>query len=412
MHEPTARAFDVAVTGLGLLTPAGRGVEENWSRLLSGASTATRDPGLDGMAIDFSCRVPGFDPAVELGPENVWRTDRFVQLALVAVRDGLQDAGLDPASWEGARVGVVLGNSLGGSTTFEAQHEKLLTGGPRRVSPLLIPMSMLNMVSGFVAIDIHAGGPNLVTASACASGASAVGLARSMLRSGECDVVIAGACESALSGAVLAGLNRMGALSGRRNDPAAASRPFDADRDGFVPGEAAGVLILERMADARARGARIRARITGFGSSSDAHHVTAPDPSGQGVERAVRVALADADVRADEVDHVNAHGTSTPLNDATEATVIHRVFGDRPAVTSTKGVTGHTLGAAGAIEAAFTVLAVERGEVPPTANLSRLDDGVHIDVVQGGPRRRRVEVATSNSFGFGGHNAVLVVAAA
>ncbi len=417
------RGYPVAVTGLGLVTPAGIGPRANWERLCTGRSAAAPDPALAGAAVEFSCRVPDFDAGELLGPATAWRLDRFVQLALVATRQALVDAGLatpaagteGPAlttSVPGARIGVVLGNSLGGTGTYEEQHRRLLDGGVGRVSPLLIPKSMMNMVAGYVAIDCGATGPALVTATACASGATAIGTARELLWAGVCDVVIAGACESALSPAVLAGLSRMGALSRRHDDPAAASRPFDVDRDGFVPGEAAGVLVLEREADARARGARVRGYVSGYGSSSDAYHATAPDPSGTGVERAIRAALADAGVEPADIDHVNAHGTSTPLGDVTEARVVHRVLGDGPAVTSTKGVTGHTLGAAGAIEAAYTVLAVEHGTVPPTANLENVDPQVPVDVVAGRPRSRRIRAAISNSFGFGGHNAVLVVTAA
>ncbi|WP_129308611.1 beta-ketoacyl-[acyl-carrier-protein] synthase family protein [Streptomyces sp. L2] len=408
-HTPR---FDVAVTGLGLITPAGIGVEANWERVCSGVSAAAADPTLGGGPVRISCRVPGFDPMELLGRENAWRLDRFVQLAMVAARQAVDDAGLDRGTWDGARVGVVLGNSLGGTGTFEQQHRRLVDHGPQRVSPLLIPMSMMNMVSGYVAIDLGARGPNLVTATACASGATAIGIARELLRSHACDIVIAGASESALSPTVMAGLNQMGALSGRQDDPLRASRPFDADRDGFVAAEGAGVLVLERVEDARARGARIRANISGYGSSADAYHATAPDPSGVGVSQAVNAALDDAGLGASDVAHINAHGTSTKLNDETEAKVVHRLFGENPAVTSTKGVTGHTLGAAGAIEAAYTVLAVERGTVPPTANLTKADDVVRIDVVRDRARTRRIEVATSNSFGFGGHNAVLVVTAA
>jgi len=404
--------FDVAVTGLGLVTPAGVGIAENWDRVCSGISAAAHDPTLVGAAVDFSCRVPAFDTDALLGPRTAWRLDRFAQLAIVAAREALADAGLDRSTLDGPRVGVVLGNSLGGTTTFEQQHGKLLASGHDRVSPLLVPMAMVNMVAGYVAIDCGATGPSLVTATACASGTTAIGTARDLIRSGACDIVIAGGTESALTPAVLAGLSQMGALSGRRDDPGAASRPFDVDRDGFVPAEGAGILVLERVDDAVARGARIRGRISGFGSSSDAHHATAPDPTGAGVERALVAALADAGLGTADVDHVNAHGTSTPLNDAMEARALYRLLGERPAVTSTKGVTGHTLAAAGAIEAAYTLLALEHGAVPPTANLKTSGDGIELDLVTGGPRRGAYEVAINSSSGFGGHNAALVITAA
>jgi 3-oxoacyl-[acyl-carrier-protein] synthase II len=405
-------ALDVAVTGLGLVTPAGIGVEENWERILAAEPTASADPTLAGLPVDFDCRVMDFDAGEELGRRRAWRLDRYTQLAIVAARQAVRDAGLDPSSWQAARVGVVLGNALGGTATLEREQDNLRTGGAAEVSALLVPMAAVNMVAGYVAIDCGAGGPNLVTATACASGATAIGTARDLLRSGGCDVVITGGTEASLSPTVMAGFTRMGALSRRRGDPTAASRPFDADRDGFVAAEGAGVLVLERMADAVARSARVRARISGYGASADAFHATAPDPTGAGAQRAIRAALADAGVLPDEVDHVNAHGTATLLNDATEARVIRRVLGERPVVTSTKGVTGHALGAAGAIEAAYTVLAVQHSVVPPTANLDGVDQEVEVDVVAKTPRRLPVSAALSNSFGFGGQNAVLVVTAA
>jgi 3-oxoacyl-[acyl-carrier-protein] synthase II len=411
MRAARQAAGDVVVTGLGLVTPAGIGVADNWARVRSGVPTAALDPALDGAAVDFSCRVPGFDAAALLGRATAFRTDRFVQLALVAAREAVADAGLDPATWDGARVGVVLGNSLGGSTTFERQHRELLDSGVDDVSPMMVPMSMVNMVAGYVSIDCGARGPSLVTATACASGTTAIGIARDLLRSGSCDVVLAGGTESALSPAVLAGLRRMGALSARGADPARASRPFDVDRDGFVAAEGAGILVLERRSDAVARSARIRAGVLGFGASADAHHITAPEPDGAGMELALRMCLSDGDLTSGEIDHVNAHGTSTPLNDATEAAVLARVLGDRPAVTSTKGVTGHTLAAAGAIEAAYLVLALRDDVVPPTANLTNLDPAVTVDVVSGAERPVPLDVAVSTSLGFGGFNAALALSA-
>ncbi|MFD9819581.1 beta-ketoacyl-[acyl-carrier-protein] synthase family protein [Streptomyces violascens] len=413
MPGSSARADrTVTISGIGLVTPAGIGAEANWERIRSGVSAAATDPELAGLAVDFSCRVPGFDANALLGRRTAWRLDRFVQLAIVAARQAVADAGLDRETWDSTRVGVVIGNSLGGTATAEAQHRTYYGGAPDEVSALMIPMAMVNMVAGYVAMDLGVHGPSLVTATACASGASALGVARDWLAGGVCDIVVAGGTESAISPATLTGLSRMGALSARRDDPAAASRPFAADRDGFVAAEGAGVLVLERARDAAARGARGYAHLVGFGASSDAHHATAPDPDGTGVTRALRTALADAGVAPDEVDHVNAHGTSTPMNDLTEARALHRVFGSRPAVTSTKGVTGHTLAAAGAVEAAYTALALRHGVVPPTANVRTLDPGIAVDVVTGEARTKPLRVAVSTSLGFGGHNAALVLTAA
>ena len=403
---------DAAVTGLGLVTPAGIGVLESWKAICAGKSTASVDPELEGMPVDFTCRVPGFDADELLGRRTAWRLDRYVHLALVAAREAIQDSGLDPKEWDSSRVGVVMGNALGGVRTFEEQHNSLLKDGAKGVSSMLIPMMGINMVAGYIAIDCGAQGPNMVTTTACASGSTAIGTARELLRTGRCDIVIAGGAEAGLTRPVLAGFTRMGALSGRVDDPQAASRPFDGDRDGFVAAEGAGILVLERMEHAQARRANIRARIIGYGASADAHHATAPDPTGDGVEKAMRMALHDAGIEPREVGHINAHGTSTPPGDVSEATAIRRVFSDGPSVTSIKGVTGHSLGAAGAIEAACTVLTIEQGRIPPTANLQRQDPAIDLDVVAGRPRLQRVPVATSNSFGFGGQNAVLVLAAA
>jgi len=402
----------VAITGLGLVTPAGIGVESSWHGVLSGVSAAAKDPNLEGIAVDISCRVPGFDAAALLGPKHARRLDRFVQLAVVAGREAVADAGLDPETWDGARVGVVLGCGMGGAATWETQHRRMLEHGPGKVSPMLIPMLVPNMVAGQLAMEFAAYGPNLVTATACASGATAIGVARDLLRSGSCDIVLTGGTEAGLTPLSIAGFAQMGALSARTDDPGAASRPFDVGRDGFVAAEAAGVLVLEREDDAKARRATVRARLAGYGASADAHHATAPHPQGAGAERAIVAALADAGIAPDEVDHVNAHGTSTPLNDVAEARTLRRVLGDGFSVTSTKGVTGHSLGAAGAIEAAFSVLTISNGLTPPTANLDSQDPEADIDVVAKAPREGNVDVVVSNSFGFGGQNAVLVVTAA
>ncbi|QNP68959.1 beta-ketoacyl-[acyl-carrier-protein] synthase family protein [Streptomyces roseirectus] len=404
-----AARFDAAVTGVGMVSCAGIGVPASWARIREGRGTAAGPvPALDGTPADFGCAVPGFDPAAAVGRRRAWRLDRCGQLALAAAAEAVADAGLDPAGWDGARVGVVLGNGIGGAATWEKQHDVLRDAGPLKVSPLLIPMLSVNMSAGYLAMEYGARGPNFVTATACASGTTAIGMARELLRTGRCDVVLTGGTEAPLVPSIVSGFSQMGALSKRRADPAAASRPFDADRDGFVPAEGAAVLVLERAEHARARGARIRALVSGYGASADAHHATAPDPRGAGAELAVRAALSDAGVTGADVGHVNAHGTATPLNDVSEARLIRRAVGPHPAVTSTKGVVGHALGAAGAIEAVATVLTVEEGHVPPTANLDSLDPEVELDVVAKTGRDLAVEVAVSNSFGFGGQNAVLV----
>ncbi|MEX2619299.1 MAG: beta-ketoacyl-[acyl-carrier-protein] synthase II [Egibacteraceae bacterium] len=412
MSTATHRTTPVAITGLGLATPAGLGTQASWDGVCAGVSAAATDPVLEGLTVDFSCRVPGFDAVELLGRKAARRLDRFTQLAIVAAREAIEDSGLDPATWDGARVAVVLGCGMGGAETWEAQHRRLLERGPSRVSAMLIPMLVPNMVAGIVAMEFGALGPNLVTATACASGATAVGVARDLLRSGACDIAITGGTEAGLTPLSITGFAQMQALSTRGDDPARASRPFDVARDGFVAAEASGVLIMERVEDAAARGATVRGHLAGYGASADAHHITAPDPEGSGAERAMRSALDDAGISPDEVTHVNAHGTSTPLNDVSEARTIGRVLGDHVAVTSTKGVTGHSLGAAGAIEAGFSILALQQQRMPPTANLDSQDPEIDIDIIAKAPRDGGVDVVMSNSFGFGGQNAVLVLTGA
>jgi 3-oxoacyl-[acyl-carrier-protein] synthase II len=400
-----ARA-ECVVTGLGAVSAAGIGVAANWDRVCGGVSTASTDPALAGLPVDFSCRVPGFDPAAVLGSQEARRSDRTTQLGLVAAREAIADAGLDPQNWDGARVGIVMGTSTGAALSFEAEYLRYINEGPEWVSPLFGVTAPMNLLSGYLAAALRAYGPNMVVNTACAAGPSAVGTARHLLQADLCDVVVAGGAEAPLTGLLISGLIQMGAMSRRTREPAAACRPFDAARDGMVPAEGAGVLVLERAADARARGARARARVAGYGASADGYHMTAPHPEGVGAERAIRMALADAGLDAGEIDHVNAHGSSTPLNDLTESQVIARVYGS-PAVTSTKGVVGHALGAAGALESVYTVLSLENGLVPPTANLDEQDPRITLDVVAGKPRELALRAAVSHSFGFGGQNAVL-----
>jgi len=402
----------ITVTGVGLVTPAGIGAEATWRGVCAGTGTARRDPSLAGMPVDISCTVPDFDPARHVGRRSTLMHDRFVQLAVVAAREAVADAHLDPGSWDGARVGVVIGCGLGGVCTWERQHLAFLNGGPESVSALLIPMIIPNMVAGHLSIEFHATGPSFVTATACASGATAIGCAQELLSDGRCDVVIAGGSEAGVNPLIVTGFAQMGALSRRVAEPGTASRPFDAERDGFVVAEGSGMLILERESDALARGVRPRARLAGYGASADAAHMTAPDPEGTAVKQAMGAALAQAGLAPSEVDHVNAHGTSTRLNDVVETRAVQSLLGTRPSVTSAKGVTGHAFGAAGAIEAALTVLTVQHATVPPTANLTTQDPGIELDVVAGAPRSQPVQVAMSNSFGFGGQNAVLVFTAA
>lgn len=403
---------DIAVTGIGLLSPAGIGCEENWHRLCRGESFAATDPQLSGLRTDFSCAVPDFPAETLLGRKLARRLDAFGLFAVVAARQAVADAGLDPGQWSAERVGVVLGVGSNSLHTYEKPFQLLNEGRAGHISPFAVPRSVPSMAAGEVALDLGARGVTFTTSSACASGATALGTAMDLLRSGRCDVVLAGGSESARSRMTAACFSRMGALSSRCTDPAAASRPFDVDRDGFVLGEGAAVLVLERVPDARRRKARVRGCLAGYGAGADAHHPTAPDPQGRGAEAAIRAALADAGCTASDIDHINAHGTSTPLNDETEARLLRRLFPSAPPVTANKSVLGHALGAAGAIEAAITLLSLEHGLIPPTANLVLQDSGLELDIVTKQPRPRRMTVALSTSFGFGGQNAVLVMKSA
>ncbi|THA71455.1 beta-ketoacyl-[acyl-carrier-protein] synthase family protein [Streptomyces sp. A0958] len=395
------------VTGLGLVTPAGADEHTFWAGLCAGESVARRCGELAGLPADFACRADGTDLDEAVGGRAGWRMARFVKMALVAARRAVADAGLRPERWDGDRVGVVLGVGVGGVSVLVDNVRRLDHGGPQAVSPLLAPMMMPNAAAGEIAIDLRAHGPSLAPSTACASGATALATAHDLLAAGRCDIVVAGGAESVLTPLVVTAFAQMGALSLRTGDPAAASRPFAADRDGFVLGEGAAVLVLERAGHAAARGGRARAVLAGAGAATDAHHPTAPDPGGHGARRAVEEALDSAGWAAHEVDHINAHGTSTPLNDAMEAGLIARLFPHRPSVTAPKGVIGHTLAAGGAIEAAATVLTLEHGVVPPIANLDAPPAEWDIDCVTEQPRRQHVERAVSHSFGFGGHNVAL-----
>lgn len=399
----------VAVTGLGLVTPAGIGEQATWQGLLAARSTAKRDPVLAGLPVDISCQVPEFDAHRLIGRQLAWRLDRAGAMAVLAARNATADAGLSPAEWDAARVGVVIGTGTASMERYDAEYAKLGAGRPLSISPLAVTRSVPNMPAADIALDLTARGPNFAVSTACASGTTALGVARDLLRAGTCDIVLAGGTESARCRMPAACFHRMGALSQRLGQPAAASRPFDAERDGFVLAEGAAVLVLERPEHARARGARPRALLAGYGASCDAHHFAAPDPEGRGAAAALRAALRDAGLDPADIGHVNAHGTGTRLNDQAECHALRSVFTAPPPVTSLKGALGHAIGAAGAIEAAVTVLSLQHGTIPPTANLDRQDPDIDLDIVTKVPRTAALTAAASTSFAFGGQNAALVL---
>ncbi|MET9774681.1 beta-ketoacyl-[acyl-carrier-protein] synthase family protein [Streptomyces sp. NPDC006367] len=401
---------DVAVTGLGMITPAGRTAPDTWRTVCEGRGLARPDPELTGLDVDISCRVDGFDADRELGRPLARRLDRFTHLALVAAREAARDAGLAPGRWTAPRVGVVLGVGSNSLATYLREFGRLQQGQAELVSPLALPRSVPNMAAAEIALDLEATGPNFTVSSACASGATAVAVAAALLDSGACDVVLAGGAESGRSRMTATCFARLRALSRRTAEPERASRPFDADRDGLVLSEGAAVLVLERPGHARRRGAAVRALLRGHAVGCDAHHPVAPHPDGAGAERVLRAALAAARLAPRDVQHVNAHGTATRAGDAAEGRALQRVFaGAVPPVTAAKGVLGHALGAGGAIEAALTVLTLEHQLIPPTANLGLQEAGPQLDIVTGRPRPAAVHTAVCNSFGFGGQNAVLVL---
>lgn len=405
----------VVVTGMGLITPLGLDVEDTWAALLAGKSGAGPVTLFDAtdQHVQFACEVKGFDPERYMDRKEARRSDRFLQFAVAAADEAVRQAGLEGMGPDAPsdRTGVIVGSGIGGLSTLEEQHSKLLEQGPKRVSPFFIPMFIADMAAGMISMRYGSRGPNYATVSACASSAHAVGLALRSIRNGEADVMIAGGTEATVTPLCMAGFASMKALSRRNDSPETASRPFDATRDGFVVGEGAGILVLESAEHALARGATILGEIAGFGQSADAYHMTAPVPGGTGAQLAMRDALADADVGLDDVQYVNAHGTSTPANDLTETAALKELFGEYAAdlvVSSTKSMTGHTLGAAGAIEAAICLLACERGRIPPTINYHTPDPECNLFYAPNEAVDRDVKVALSNSFGFGGHNVAIV----
>ena len=401
----------VVVTGIGAQTPAGITVASMWDRLLTGVSCAARITRYDpsALTVQIGCEVTEFAADRYLSTKEARRVDRIAQLGFAAAADALADAG--SLNTDPAMCAVVAGVGIGGLITLEEQIEILVTKGPNRVSPMTVPMMMPNATSALVSMQFGWTGPNTTVATACAAGTNAIGDAAQMIRYGESDVVLALGAESCMTPVAISAFGRMTALSNRNDEPHLASRPFDVGRDGFVMGEGAGALVLESLDHALARGATIYAEIVGYGRNSDAHHITAPSPGGVGAAACMQLALNDAGLQPSAIVHINAHGTSTPLNDAAEAEAIEKTFaGYRPVVTSTKGVTGHMIGAAGAVEAIAAILAMRDCTAPPTANLETLDPEVNLDVVRDAPRAIDRGPVMSNSFGFGGHNASLIFA--
>ena len=402
---------EVVVTGLGLVTPVGTGKEAFWDALMQGRSGAGEIKAFDAsdLPVRIACEVDDFDAKDYVTPREASRMDRFAQLAVGAASLAWDDADASSVG-DPEKVGVIIGSGIGGLSTIEREHANFLEGGPRRVSPFMVPKLMPNAAAAAVAMKFRLFGPNFAPTSACATGAHAVGEAYRYVKHGFCDAMLAGGSESAITPLTISAFARMGALSRRNDDPQGASRPFDAEREGFVCGEGACVLVLENREHAERRGAEIIGSVVGYGASADAHHVTQPDPDGHGASLAMRAALADAEATPDMVDYLNAHGTGTPFNDRVETIAIKETFGveaKRMPVSSTKSNMGHMLGAAGAVEAAVTVLALQRGVVPPTINLTNPDPECDLDYVPEGPRSVSLSFGLSNSFGFGGQNASL-----
>lgn len=412
---------EIVVTGVGIIAPSGRGREAAFAGVLSGRSAVAVDDKLVSMGtpVTLACRVPDFDPDEELGRGAARRLDRFTHLAVIAAREAVAHAGLSGdeeliTAVNPDRVGIVIGSGIGGAETWAEEYPRYLEKGPARTSPMFIPRMLSNTAAGTIAIRTGARGPNMTVNTACAAGASAMHVARDMLRAGAADVMIAGGVEAGITALSVSAFAQMGALT-KNPDPATASRPFDVDRDGFVIGEGAGVVILETREHAVKRGATPLATLLGVGASADAFHATAPPDDGGGAVLAISRAVADAGIALSNVGHVNAHGTSTPLNDVAESRALRAVFGahtDNLVVTSTKGVTGHTLGAAGAIEAIFAIASLHAQLVPPTANLQNQDPNIALDVVSKTAREHTFDVALSTSMGFGGQNAALLFAGA
>lgn len=404
----------VVVTGLGVLSPVGNDAAATWRAVLDGVSGADNITQFDAtnFPVRFACEVKGFDPLHYMDRKEAKRTDVYTQFALAAAVQAVDDAKLTPGTFDPDNTGVIIGSGIGGLKIFEAQHDQYRERGPSKISPFFIPMFIPDMAAGIVSIRLNAKGPNYATVSACSTSAHAIGDAFRTIQYGDADVMITGGSEAAITPMAIGGFANMQALSERNDSPRTASRPFDKERDGFVMGEGAGVVILEELEHAKRRGARIYAEIVGYGATGDAFHITQPAPEGEGAQRSMRRALKDAGVRPDDVQYINAHGTSTPYNDLNETLAIKAVFGEHANklyVSSTKSMTGHTLGAAGGIEFVICSLAVHDGMVPPTINYVTPDPECDLNYVPNAAVKAPVDVALSNSFGFGGHNVTLAV---
>ncbi len=403
----------VVVTGVGLVSPVGIGTEETWQALLAGRSGAGPITLFDASqhSTRFACEVKGFDPLDWIEKKDVKKVDRFIQFAIAASDLALKDAAFTVAPPEAGRVGVFIGSGIGGFATIEREHEALLKGGPRKISPFFIPSAIVNLASGWVSIRTGAKGPNSATCTACTSGAHAVGDSFRLIQHGDADVMIAGGAEAAITPLGVGGFCSMRALSTRNDAPEKASRPFDRDRDGFVIGEGSGIVVLEELEHARRRGAKIYAELVGYGMSSDAYHISAPCEDGDGAVRVMRATLEDAGVGPEAIDYINVHGTSTPRGDVVETIATKTVFGDHArklALSSTKSMTGHLLGASGGVEAGIAALVLRDQVLPPTINHENPDPECDLDCVPNHARKATVRYAMSNSFGFGGTNGALL----
>ena len=403
----------VDVTGLGLVTPLGIGVEKTWPAIIAGTSGVGRITRFDASDLpsQIAAEVKDFDPADFIEKKEIKKMDKFIQFGVAAAKMAVEDSGLRITNAIAERVGVYVGSGMGGLPAIEATHSRFLEGGVKKVSPFFIPMTIINLVSGHIAMMHGAKGPNSAVVTACAAGTHAIGDAFKIIQRGDADMMIAGGTEAVISPLGIGGFCAMRALSVRNDEPEKASRPFDAMRDGFVMGEGAGVVVLEELSWAERRGARIYAEVKGYGMTGDAYHMTTPSPEGEGASRCIKIALNDAGLSTGEVDYINAHGTSTKFNDENETAAIKSVFGKRAyemPVSSTKSMTGHLLGAAGGIEAIFSVLSIENGVIPPTINYEFQDAECDLDYVPNKSRAANVDIAMSNSFGFGGTNACLV----